>query len=107
MAKAARLGHQPVWTRGAALRASAVAFVAGLVTVAGFAGYDVWPLTFVCFVPVLRVVETAPRTRVLRLALLFGTVSQLGGYSWLLGTMRDFGGFPLPLAAFFLLCLCG
>lgn len=65
----------------------------------GFAGFDLWPLAFVSFVPALWALDPAAhpeplRTRsVLGLGFVFGFVMNVGGFYWVVSTLRSFSGF--------------
>ena len=77
-----------------------LAALAGVLYVLGQVGFDLWPLAFVALVPVLVAVARLPLDRpgmALRVGLLFGAVVQLGGYRFLVGTLREFSGLPLPV----------
>jgi apolipoprotein N-acyltransferase len=81
-----------------------LATFAGVLTFLGFAGFDLWPLAFVAFVPLFVAID---RVRpfggfaVLRLAVYFGFVADWGGYYWLVEMMKSFSGFSVPLCIFF------
>jgi apolipoprotein N-acyltransferase len=83
-----------------------LAALAGILYFVGFAGMDIWPFAFVAFVPLILALHgQAPRDAA-RLGLLTGLVMNLSGFSWLLGMLQTFSGFPLPLCAVFMLILC-
>jgi apolipoprotein N-acyltransferase len=70
----------------------------------GFAGFGVWPLAFCGMIPALWVLDREPRPmrwKFFRRALFFGYVAYCGGFYWVVTTIADFGGFPLPLAVLF------
>ncbi|MCA9601454.1 MAG: apolipoprotein N-acyltransferase [Polyangiales bacterium] len=73
-----------------------------------FAGFDIWPLAFVAFVPHLIALERGAKTRRQELALgfAFGLVMNVGGYYWLIGMLRDFSGFPYVLCVLLGLLVC-
>ncbi len=77
-----------------------LAALSGALYVLGYAGFDVWPLAFVALVPVLVAVARLPLDRpglALRVGLLFGAVVQLAGYRFLVSTLHEFSGLPLPI----------
>ena len=65
----------------------------------GWAGFGVWPLELVCFVPLWAALELVRgRSWKLSFALgwLFGTVAMAGGYHWMIEFSERFSGFSLP-----------
>jgi apolipoprotein N-acyltransferase len=80
--------------------------LAGVLYFLSFLSFDLFPLTWVCFVPVLYAIrETSPR-RALLLGWLFGFVTNAGGFYWVIHLISDFGGVPLPLAVIGFALLC-
>lgn len=77
----------------------ALSALSGVFYFTSFAGFDVWPLAFIVFVPHLFAVERAGTTnrRTFLLGLTFGVVTNAGGYYWLVGMLGDFSGFPWPV----------
>jgi apolipoprotein N-acyltransferase len=85
------------------------AALSGALYFLGFAGFDLWPLSFIALVPLLAVVDhSAPlgHRRALAIGAVFGFVTHAGGYYWLVGFMEDFSGFPLPACYFFTAVIC-
>ncbi len=75
-----------------------LAVAGGVVAFLGFAGFDVWPLAFVAFVPFFFALELDPNAsqrKVFFIAHLFGFVGIAGGYYWLVQMLENFSGFPL------------
>lgn len=72
----------------------------------GFVGFDIFPLTWVCFVPILFAVEEASTKRAILLGALFGTVTNMGGYYWVVHLLMAFAGLSAPLALLGYLLLC-
>ncbi|HSI05104.1 MAG TPA: hypothetical protein VLC93_11520, partial [Myxococcota bacterium] len=72
-------------------------------------GYEQWLLAWVCFVPLLWVLDDPGlgKARALGFSWVAGLTAHVLGYTWLIGMLRDFGHLPLPLAVlgFFLVCL--
>lgn len=70
----------------------------------GFAGFGIWPLAFLAYVPWLLALDTA-RLRGLRavlvVAFLFGFVADWGGYWWLVPMLVSFSGFSTWLCIVF------
>ncbi len=85
--------------------ALALAVVSGVAFAPGFPPLGWWPCTLLAFAPLY--VALAGQTP--RRALLLGWVSLLVSstlvFSWLVGTIRDFGGLPTPVAVLALLLL--
>lgn len=85
----------------------AMAAFAGVLYFLGFAGFDLWPLSFVALVPALwafdPVYEKEPlsRRQLVLMGLLFGFVVNVGGYYWLTGMLERFSGFPFVLCVLF------
>ena len=74
-----------------------------------FPGFDLWPLAFVALVPLFVALDARPPHRTKRAVLLgivFGLVTNLGGYYWLVGMLQDFSGFPFLLCLLFAIILC-
>lgn len=66
----------------------------------GFCGFDQFYLAWICFVPVLWAVDdptVSPRAA-FGYGWVFGTVTILGGYTWLADMLRTFGGLSFPLS---------
>lgn len=80
--------------------------LAGALYFLSFLSFDLFPLTWVCFVPVLYALRDASLRRTFWLGWLFGFVTNAGGFYWVIHLIADFGGVALPLAVagFALLC---
>jgi apolipoprotein N-acyltransferase len=81
-----------------------LAALSGALYFLGFAGFDLWPLAFVALVPLLWALDPRVplRTRdLLGLGACAGFVMNVGGYYWIVHTLREFSGFPLPLCLLF------
>lgn len=86
--------------------AEAGALLSGVLYFVAFAGFDVWPLTFVCLVPLyLSLFGQSPR-RATWLGFLTGLSMNLGGFYWLVNMLKTFSGFPVPLCLLFTLLIC-
>jgi len=85
---------------------------AGLCTLGGtlyflsFLSFDLFPLTWFCFVPVLWAIRDAPLPRALLLGLLFGFVTNAGGFYWVVHVITEFGGQPWIVGVLGLSALC-
>ena len=68
--------------------------------------FGIWPLAFVCFVPLLWALRDATPRRALWLGAWMGFVTHLGGYTWIMHVLQVFANAPLPLAFAGYLVLC-
>jgi apolipoprotein N-acyltransferase len=88
-----------------------LAFGAAAVTGAlywlAFPGVDLWPLTFVAWVPLIVAMHGQPPARSLWLGWTSGLVMNVAGFFWLQNMLRTFSGFPAPVCFLFVLILCG
>jgi apolipoprotein N-acyltransferase len=88
-------------------REGAAAVLSGVLYFVSFPGFDVWPLAFVCLVPLHLAIGRADTGRqAARLGLVMGFVTNWGGYYWLVGMLETFSGFPLPVCVIFASVLC-
>lgn len=86
--------------------AEAGAILTGLLYWLAFAGFDVWPLTFIAFVPLYLSLFGKTPKRAAWLGFLSGLAMNLGGFYWLLNMLRTFSGFPTPLCLLFVVIIC-
>ncbi len=86
--------------------AALFAIASGVLYWAAFPGVDVWPFAFLCWAPLLVALRGQAPKRALWLGLLQGLTCNLLGFYWLLGMLKTFSGFPIPLCALFMLILC-
>jgi apolipoprotein N-acyltransferase len=84
-----------------------LAIVSGLLYFLGFVGYGQLYLSWFCFVPILIAIRGVRLRRALWLGTLFGWVTNLGGYYWVIHLISDFAYLPMPAAVlgYMLLCL--
>ncbi|MDX9719387.1 MAG: apolipoprotein N-acyltransferase [Myxococcota bacterium] len=68
-----------------------------------FPTFDIWPLAYVALIPLLYAIRDRRPVQAFGWGALFGFVTNLGGFYWLSGLLRDFGHLPGWLA--WLLCL--
>jgi apolipoprotein N-acyltransferase len=87
-------------------RRLALAAVSGALYCLGFAGFDIWPLSLVAFVPLFVALEDATPRQALQVGLVAGTVMNVCGFYWLLNMLKIFSGFPVPLCALFMVIIC-
>ena len=81
-----------------------LAALGGALYFLGFVGFGVWPLAFVCFIPLFFVLDSDPAPsarRALLLGLVFGYVQQAGGYHWLVPMLQRFSGYGFFADVFF------
>lgn len=78
----------------------------GVLVAAPWLNFSLFPLAWVAFVPLLVALARArDRREALWFGFLAGLATNVPAFYWLVGTMRVFGGFPLPIALFFYACL--
>lgn len=79
----------------------------GVLYFLSFLSFDLFPLTWFCFVPVLHAIRQASVRRAFLLGWLFGFVTNAGGFYWVVHLISEFGGLAVPLSVigFMLLCL--
>jgi apolipoprotein N-acyltransferase len=83
-----------------------LAIASGLLYFVAFAGVDVWPLTFVCLVPLYLALQGQNPKRATWLGFLTGLAMNLGGFYWLVNMLKTFSGFPVPLCLLFTVIIC-
>ncbi len=86
--------------------AYAGAAASGVLIAACFLRFELFPLAWIAFVPLLRALGHATTARdAARIGLVAGIVTNLPAFYWLVYTIHVFGGFGYPLALFFYACL--
>jgi apolipoprotein N-acyltransferase len=88
------------------LPALAFAIASGLLYFLAFAGMDVWPLAFVCFVPYWIAIHGQTPKRAWWIGVLTGATMNMAGFYWLSEMLKTFSGFPLPLCLLFVAIIC-
>ncbi len=84
----------------------AAAVATGILVSACFLRFQLFPLAWVAFVPLLWTLRRAHSTRdAVRVGLVAGVVTNLPAFYWLVYTINSFGGFSYPIALFVYLCL--
>lgn len=84
----------------------AAAALSGLTIAACFIRFDLLPVAWVAFAPLLWALrQTTGRGDVTRIALLAGLCTNIPAFYWLVYTITVFGGFPWVVAIFFYFCL--
>jgi apolipoprotein N-acyltransferase len=87
--------------------AFACAFVSGILYWLAFAGMDVWPLTFVAWVPLVVAMHKQTTRMTTLLGWVAGWTMNVFGFLWLQHMLVEFSGFPGFVCFFFLLVVCG
>jgi apolipoprotein N-acyltransferase len=87
--------------------AYAGALLSGLLYWLAFAGMDVWPLTFVAWIPLVVSMHRQTARRALLLGWLAGVTMNVCGFFWLEEMLKTFSGFHPIICFFFVLVVCG
>lgn len=80
--------------------------LAGVLYFLSFLSFDLFPLTWFCFIPVLYAIRSASPRRALLFGWLFGFVTNAGGFYWVIHLIADFGGVPTFVAVLGYALLC-
>src|SRR5260370_21616414 len=80
--------------------------LSGVLYFLSWVGFGIWPLAFVCFLPLLYSLREASARQAPARGAWMGFVPDLGGYTWILHTLWVFAFAPLPLAFLGYLALC-
>jgi len=73
--------------------------LSGVLYFLSWIGFGIWPLAFVCFLPLLWSLEDATCKQAFWRGWWMGFVTHLGGYTWIIHTLTIFAFAPWPLAA--------
>lgn len=84
----------------------ALAVLAAVLYFVGYIGFDQFYLIWFCFVPVLFAVRGLSSKKTLLVGLVFGTVTNMGGFYWVVHLIREFTTLALPLAVLGYVLLC-
>ena len=87
-------------------RALVLCVVSAVLYFLTFLYFDLYPLIWFAFVPVLLAIRGTTPGRALLLGTLFGAVTNAGGYYWVVHTIQTFGGLNIVLAVLGYLLLC-
>src|SRR3989442_9968898 len=71
--------------------------LSGVLYFLSWIGFGIWPLAFVCFVPLLWALRDATPRRALWLGAWMGFVTHLGGEPRIMPVLQVFANAPLPL----------
>jgi apolipoprotein N-acyltransferase len=74
------------------------AISSGLLVAFAFPHFDIWPLAWFAFVPLLLVIRGKSLGVVFRLALLAGTTANFVGFFWMVNMLHRFGHLPLVVS---------
>src|SRR5919109_506581 len=88
------------------LRSLALPTLSGVLYFLSWIGFGIWPLPFVCFLPLVFSLRDATPREALRRGAWFGFIAHLGGYTWVIHLLRLFAFAPLPLAFLGYVLLC-
>lgn len=80
--------------------------IAGVLYFLSWIGFGVWPLAFVCFVPLLWSLRDATPKQALLRGWWMGFITHLGGYTWIMHLLKVFAFAPWPLAFLGYLAIC-
>ena len=80
--------------------------LSGVLYFLSWIGFGVWPLAFVCFLPLLWELRAATPKQALRRGAFMGFVTHLGGYTWIIHLLTVFAFLPWPLAFLGYLLIC-
>lgn len=72
--------------------------LSGTMIFVSYPTFDLFPLAWIAFVPLLLAIEGESPKRVFLYALLAGFVKHLGGFYWITGLLIDFGQIPAWIA---------
>ncbi len=82
------------------------AVAGGLAIAACFLRFELWPLAWLAFIPILAAIErSASAKAAARIGWMAGMATNLPAFYWLVGTIHSFGGFPLWVSLLFYLVL--
>jgi apolipoprotein N-acyltransferase len=82
------------------------ALLSGVLYCVAFAGVDIWPLTFVCFIPLYLSLEGQTPRMAAWLGGLTGFAMNICGFYWLVNMLKTFSGFPAALCMLFTAIIC-
>jgi len=82
------------------------ALLSGLLYFLAFGGMDVWPLTFVAWVPLIVSMRGQTTRRAMLLGWLAGVTMNVTGFFWLQKFLQTFSGFPATVCFLFVLVVC-
>jgi apolipoprotein N-acyltransferase len=87
-------------------RSIALALLGGVLYFLGFVGFGIFPLEWICFVPILIAIRDVTPKRALLLGTIFGLATNMGGYYWVIHLIEEFADLNILLAILGYLLLC-
>jgi apolipoprotein N-acyltransferase len=99
--KTIRAASQALSGRGAFALATLCALLCWLAFIGSLKETGIWPLSFVCWVPFIVAIHGQTPKRAFWIGLFAGTLMIAGGFSWIVGMLRTFSGFPTALCILF------
>ncbi len=84
----------------------ALAALAAVLYFVGYIGFDQFYLIWFCFVPVLFAVRGLSGRKTLLVGVVFGTITNMGGFYWVIHLIQEFTTLSLPLATLGYVLLC-
>jgi apolipoprotein N-acyltransferase len=82
------------------------AALSGVLYWLAFPGVDLWPLTFVAWVPLIVALQRQRAARATWLGVTTGLMMNVCGFFWLQQMLQTFSGFPAPICFLFVLIVC-
>ena len=79
-------------------RAAALPALSGVLYFLSWIGFGIWPLSFICFLPLLYSLRQATPAQALRRGAFMGFITHLGGYTWIIHLFKVFAFAPTWLA---------
>lgn len=80
--------------------------LSGILYFLSWIGFGIWPLAFVCFLPLLWSLRESSHKQAFWRGWWMGFVTHLGGYTWIIHLLKVFAFAPLPLAFLGYLAVC-
>jgi apolipoprotein N-acyltransferase len=87
-------------------RALALPTLSGVLYFLSWVGFGLWPLAFVCFLPLLWSLRSATPRQALGRGAWMGFVTHLGGYPWLIHMLTAFAFLPWAVSFLVYLLFC-
>ena len=94
---------------GALARAALLPTLSGVIYFLGWIGFGIWPLAFICLVPLIYSLRGTTWKGALGRGAWMGFVTHLGGYTWIVHLLKVFAGLdgalqPLAFLGYLLVC---